>query len=108
MEKLITLYHGSEKVVETLKNAIIELQENGIDSQEFELIKKQYFGRYIMAFNNVEGIGDALTDCACDDSGLFDEISIFESMTVEDLNRRLKTAFDLNRSTLSVVSPIQK
>ena len=97
-----------EKVVDTLKNAIIELQQKGIDSQEFELIKKQYFGRYIMAFNNVEGIGDALTDCACDGSELFDEISIFESMTVEDLNRRLKTAFDLNRSTLSVVSPIQK
>ncbi len=96
-----------KKVVETLKNAITQLKENGINPQEFELIRKQYYGRYIMAFNNVEGIGDALTDCACDASGLFDEISIFETMTTEDLNKRLVTAFDLNRSTLSVVSPIK-
>ncbi len=95
------------KVVETIKETISQLQQNGIDPDEFELIRKQYYGRYIMAFNNVEGIGDALTDCACDGSGLFDEISIFETMTVEDLNNRLKTAFDLNRCTLSVITPIQ-
>ncbi len=96
-----------KKVVETIKEAILHLQEKGIDPEEFELIRKQYYGRYIMAFNNVEGIGDALTDCACDGSGLFDEISIFETMTVEDLNQRLKTAFDLNRCALSVITPIQ-
>ena len=94
------------KVVETLKETILTLQKDGIDPEEFELIRKQYYGRYIMAFNNVEGIGDALTDCACDGSGLFDEISIFENMTVNDLNQRLKTAFDLNRCALSVITPI--
>lgn len=94
------------KVVETLKETILTLQKDGIDPEEFELIRKQYYGRYIMAFNNVEGIGDALTDCACDGSGLFDEISIFEKMTVNDLNQRLKTAFDLNRCALSVITPI--
>ncbi len=96
-----------KEVVKILKEAISNLQKNGIDSEEFELVRKQYFGRYIMAFNNVEGIGDALTDCACDNSGLFDEIAIFEAMTVEDLNQRLKTAFNLNRSALSVILPIQ-
>ena len=94
------------KVVETLKETILTLQKDGIDPEEFELIRKQYYGRYIMAFNNVEGISDALTDCACDGSGLFDEISIFEKMTVNDLNQRLKTAFDLNRCALSVITPI--
>lgn len=94
------------KVVETLKETILTLQKDGIDPEEFELIRKQYYGRYIMAFNNVEGIGDALTDCACDGSGLFDEISIFENMTVNDLNQRLKTTFDLNRCALSVITPI--
>ncbi len=94
-------------VVDKLKDAIIRTKNTGIDPVEFELVRKQYYGRYIMAFNHVEGIGDALTDCACDQSGLFDEVSIFEAMRVDDLNQRLKTAFDLDRSTLSVVSPIQ-
>lgn len=99
--------NSPKEVVESLKSAIAELKTNGIDPNEFELIRKQFYGRYIMAFNSVEGIGDSLTDCACDGSGLFDEIDIFEKMTVNDLNNRLNTSFDLNRSTLSVVSPIQ-
>ena len=97
-----------EKVVEKLKESIENLQENGISKEEFELIRKQYYGRYIMAFNHVEGIGDALTDCACDGSGLFDEIGIFESMTVEQLNQRIRKDFDLNRTVLSVVKPGKK
>lgn len=100
--------NNPEAVVEQLKNTISQLQKTGIDPEEFELIRKQYYGRYIMAFNNVEGIGDALTDCACDGSNLFDEITIFETMTVTDLNQRLNLSFDLSRSTLSVVSPIKE
>ncbi len=95
-------------VVEQLKSAIQELQEQGINPEEFELVRKQYYGRYIMSFNSVEGIGDALTDCACDGTGLFDDIAVFENMTVEDLNQRLRSDFDLSRSTLSVVSPIEE
>ena len=97
-----------QEVVTHLKNTITAVKETGFDPEEFELIRKQYYGRYIMAFNNVEVIGDALTDCACDGSGLFDEIDIFENMTVENLNERLRVAFDLERSTLSVVSPIKQ
>jgi predicted Zn-dependent peptidase len=83
------------------------MKVNGVDPIEFELIRKQYYGRYLMSFNHVEGIGDALTDCACDDTDLFDEARIFAEMTVEDLNTRLKSAFITERSALSVIKPVQ-
>ncbi len=104
------LFSGESKdpkaVVERIQQAITELKHSGVDEDEFQLIRKQYYGRYIMAFNQVEAIGDSLTDCACDGSGLFDEVAMFESMTVHHLNRRLQTAFDLTRSALSVVTPL--
>ena len=92
-------------VVEKIKTALSELQQKGIDPQEFELIRRQFYGRYLMSFNNVEGIGDALTDCACDNSDLFDEARIFANVTVNDLNERLLSDFKAERSALSVVLP---
>jgi predicted Zn-dependent peptidase len=96
-----------DMVVEKIKIALNEMKVSGVDPIEFELIRKQYYGRYLMSFNHVEGIGDALTDCACDDTDLFDEARIFAEMTVEDLNTRLKSAFITERSALSVIKPVQ-
>ncbi len=93
-------------VADRIKDMIVYAQTNGLDPEEFELIRRQFYGRYLMAFNSVENIGDALTDCACDGSGLFDEAAIFQSVTVEDLNHTLNECFDLNRDVLSVVKPI--
>ncbi len=103
------MFSGESKdpqlVVNRLQQAIIQLQKDGIADDEFQLIRRQFYGRYMMAFNNVEGIGDALTDCACDGSGLFDEAEIIQEATRTDLEHQLKTLFDFNRSTLSVIKP---
>ncbi len=93
-------------VIKRLKTAFEQAKTSGIDPQEFELIRRQFYGSYIMAFNNVEGIGDALTDCACDESGLFDEAQIIENMTPNDLNRHLQQTIDIERSALSVIKPL--
>ncbi len=104
------LFSGESKdpkqLVERLKQAIKQWQIDGIDEDEFQLIRRQFYGRYLMAFNNVEGIGDALTDCACDGSGLFDEAAIIEQTTVNNINHQLQTVFNFDRTTLSVVNPL--
>ncbi len=97
-----------KKVKDRICQEITRLIETGVDEEEFQLIRKQFYGRYLMAFNSVEGIGDALTDCACDGSQLFDEAELFESMTANDLNECLKDLFQLDRSALSVINPLQQ
>ncbi len=96
-----------QAVVARIQQALAQCKQQGIDAQEVELVLRQYYGRYMMTFNSVEGIGDALTDCACDGTGLYDEADLLQAMTVQDLQARLNTAFDPTRSALSVVNPLQ-
>ena len=52
--------------------------EKGVEPEKFELVRRQFYGNYVMNFNNVEIVGDMLTNCACASSGLFDEAEIYE------------------------------
>ena len=105
------LFSGESKdpsaVSQRIKDRIKEVMDSGIDPENFELVRRQFYGNYVMNFNNVEIVGDMLTNCACSGSGLFDEAEIYENMTVEDLNSRIKTAFDFDRLCMSVVEPIK-
>lgn len=97
-----------ETVAENIKNEIRKAAADGIDSEAFELAKRQFYGSYLMNFNNVENIGDLLTNCACTGGNLFEDAEIFEKLTITDLNDRIKTSFDLNRCSMSVIQPYAK
>lgn len=94
----------SEKIRERIKNVL----ESGVDKREFESVRRRFYGNYVMNFNNVELVGDMLTNCACSGAGLFDEAEIYEKMTAEDLNSRAKKSFDFNRLCMSVIEPIKE
>ena len=105
------LFSGESKdpaaLSEKIKNRIREVCEKGVEPEKFELVRRQFYGNYVMNFNNVEIVGDMLTNCACASSGLFDEAEIYEKMTVNDLNERAKTSFDFDRLCMSVIEPIK-
>lgn len=94
-------------LAERIKARIKEVLESGIDENKFESVRRQFYGSYVMNFNNVETVGDMLTGCACSGAGLFDEAEIYENMTAEDLNKRAKESFDFDRLCLSVIEPVK-
>ena len=91
-------------VAEEIKKEIERLKVDGIDKKLFSAIRASMYGSAIRLFNNVESIAMHLTDCAMNDSCLFDELKYLKSVTLEDVSRKLKS-LDTENSVLSVINP---
>ncbi|MBO5321030.1 MAG: insulinase family protein [Clostridia bacterium] len=91
-------------VAKEIKNEIGRLKRDGIDKKLFSAIRASMYGSAIRMFNNVESIAMSLTDCAMNDTSLFDELKYLRSITLEDVSRKLK-CFDTENTVLSVINP---
>jgi predicted Zn-dependent peptidase len=56
-----------------------------------------------MDFDSVDSISNSLISAYFNGEGLFDQLKILESITVDDINRRLKEAFNIDNSSMSVI-----
>ena len=93
-----------EKVRKCIDEEISRLQTEGIPSDEFERIKKKHYGEFIMGFDDVDAVANYLIGDYFNGNGLFDGLSVLESITAEDINRRLRESIDVNNSSMSVIS----
>lgn len=91
-------------VAEEIKKEVERLKQDGIDKKLFSAIRASMYGSAIRMFNNVESIAMSLTDCAMNDTSLFDELKYLRSITLEDVSRKLK-CFDTENTVLSVINP---
>lgn len=81
------------------------LQETGISEADFERIRKKLYGRSIMQFNDIDGIANAMVSAYFCKEGLFDETEILQSLTLDEVNVRLRTALQTDCASLSVIKP---
>lgn len=102
------IFEGESNDPKAVADAIIaeinRLKEDGIDKKLFSAIRAGMYGSAIRLFNNVESIAMQLVECAMNDCGLFDEIKLLKSITLEDVQKKLKE-IDCNNTTLSVINP---
>ncbi len=80
--------------------------ESGLPEEEVELIRRRFYGRYCSGFDHAESIGDALTDCACEGVGLFDEADLLQTITTDEINDCLRRVFVPEATALSVIWPL--
>lgn len=92
-----------EKVRQCIDEEIVRLKTEGIDSDEFDRMKKKHYGEFIMGFDDVGSVANYLISDYFNGDGLFDGLSVLESITFEDINRRLKESIDVNNSSMSVI-----
>ena len=95
-----------DRVVQAIQDEISRMRREGIDRSDFERIKKSYYGRYLMNFNHIENIADQLVECAYAGRGLFDDIDVYRSVTVQALEKRLADQMLADRCSLSVILPM--
>ena len=81
------------------------LQETGISKADFERIRKKLYRRSIMQFNDIDGIANAMVSAYFCKEGLFDETEILQSLTLDEVNARLRTALQTDCASLSVIKP---
>lgn len=94
-----------ERVKEEIEKAVEKLRTEGIDEKSFERSRKMLYGRSIMSYNNVEGIANAMVSAHFLGNSLFDELLVYQSLTKQDVEKRLAETFAFERSVLSVIRP---
>ena len=92
-----------EKVRERINEEIEKLKKTGVDEKDFERIKKKHYGSFIINFNDVDSIANSLVGAYFNGEGLFDQLEVLESTTAEDINNRLRSAFAVENSSMSVI-----
>lgn len=98
-----------EKVREMLDAEIKRRINEGFDPESFEIAKKHYYGSLIKGLGSPESIDTGLINAGLRGTG--DAFSVIEAVagaSLEDVNACLKTRFDTDNSTLSVIRPITK
>ncbi len=101
------LFSGESKDYEIVRERITEelrrIMAEGVDRKAFDRIKKKHYGGFIMNFNDVDALANSLVGEYFNGDGLFDQLSVLESITAEDIDRRLREAFNLENSAMSVI-----
>lgn len=92
-----------EKVKECIDKEILRLQAEGIDSEEFDRMKKKHYGEFIMSLDDVSSVANYLIGDYFNGNGLFDGLTVLEEITTYDINRRLKESIDVDNSSMSVI-----
>ncbi|MBE7039876.1 MAG: insulinase family protein [Ruminococcaceae bacterium] len=101
---------GESQNPETVKEIIIEeialLKEKGISKEDALRTKKALYGNYIKMFNSVSAISHAFMSNIFKGILPFDFFDVFDSITHEDIEKRLNEYFDETKTVLSVITPV--
>ncbi len=91
-----------EKVRERINKEIEKMKKQGVDKATFDRIKKKHYGGFIMNFNDIDSLANALIGGYFNGDGLYDQLDALESITLDDINNRLN-AFNIENSSMSII-----
>ena len=101
------LFTGTSKDPEAVKvkfeQEVNRVRENGIDKELLFFFLKELYGDYIVFFNSVERLANALCECEFSSYGLFDEMEIYKAVTVDDAQELLKEKYNPEASSISII-----
>lgn len=92
-----------DKVYAEIKNVLDKCMADGIDSAAIDRAKKVLISRDISLFNNVENMGNTFIRQLKNNQNPLGYKKVVESVTYDDISRRLSNHFDTSNCVLSVV-----
>lgn len=95
-----------EKVREIVFEGLEKLKKEGVSTEDFERMKKAFWGRFIKQFDNINAIAYGFLANTFNNIGLFDYVNVIEEVTVDDVNKMLSDGFTKDLSVLSVIVPV--
>ena len=106
-----TIFNGESKKPEEVANQITaqieKIRKDGIDPEAFERIRRKLYGRAVMSFNDIDEIANDLVGAHFNGVGVFDDIDIYRTVTVEDVTEILNSTMRPEYAALSVINPIE-
>lgn len=95
----------SKLVMARIVDEFERVKETGIDEETFNRVKKKVYGGKIIGANDVESTALSLIDAHFYDNEYFEEFEILRNITLDDVNRVLRSSFNKDRVAISIVNP---
>lgn len=95
-----------DKVFDELKIEINKLKVNGIDTKDFERIKKMIYGLYVKQYNDVSDISRMFLSDHFKDINSFDYLDQMDNIDINYAKDVLIELFDENNMVLSIINKL--
>lgn len=96
-----------EELVQRLRQEIGKAASSGIDPGVFERTRRKRIGSYLRMLNSPEAIANEFTRYKFRDGDLFALLGLYEQISLEEANERLRTHLNWEQLAVSVVSSAQ-
>ncbi len=96
-----------DKVYHEIKQEIAKYREKGITEEEFNRAKRALYAASVRTFDSTDDIANSFLSylfCGCN---LLSEADTIADVTLDDVNKRLETAFPDNAFVISKVLPLE-
>ena len=94
-----------QEVKDRIMKYMDKVRVNGIEQEEFERVKKAFFGSYLRGFNNVETIGNLVTRYILGGVNIFSFEEVFSSIDNQYVMQVFEEIFTEENMAMSVVVP---
>ncbi|MBA4603742.1 EF-P 5-aminopentanol modification-associated protein YfmH [Thermoactinomyces mirandus] len=94
-----------DRLLERIKQELPRLIERGLDPDTFERIRKKKIGANLRYLNSPEWIANQFTGYRFNDADLFNLVPVLESLSLDDVNRRMREHMRWERFAVSIVRP---
>lgn len=92
-----------QKVADAIQAEIERVRREGLDPAAFERARRKLYGRFVMAFNDIEELANEMIAAEFRGGGLFDEAQLLREIALDEITARLETTLRREYSALSIV-----
>lgn len=92
-----------DQLVERIRAAVEEMKQTGFTESHFERARRKKIGGYLRMLNSPEAIANEFTNYKFRGSDLFSVLPVYESITLDEVNARLREHFDWEQLAVSIV-----
>ena len=99
---------NGEYIKERFEKEVERVKKEGIDKELFDCVKRDIYGTIIKSANSSEDIATDLLECYLNGYKYFDEFEIIGSITVDSVQKRLESKYDVSKSAISLILPTKE
>ena len=81
-------------------------KKEGLDREQFDIIKKSTYGSLVRSFNNTENCVTLMLNADFAGVDAFAEVEAVANVTFEDVTKALFELFDTEKAAISIVEPV--
>ncbi len=95
-----------ERTAKIIADEFEKVNSQGLDKAAFERAKRKIYGRYVMSYNDIDGVANLMMDLYFNGYEPFDEIDVCKNITLEKAQQRA-ACIRSDAAALSVIKPVE-